>query len=112
MEEPFLFLIILLLALITVSFLVWYFSHKSKEKERLLLLEKGIDPSELPERSTFSFPWLKLGCLVTSVALGLMLGLFLEDYYGAAPPLLMFLFGGIGLIIAHYVDRPDVKSYK
>lgn len=102
------FVVFLTMALF--AFFVWYNIHRSKERERLLLLEKGIDLSDLPGRSSFSFNWLKMGCLVTSATIGLILGLILEDYFNDAAPIGMFLFGGIGLIIAHYVDKPHEKS--
>lgn len=91
------------------AFLVWFNIHRSKERERLMLLEKGIDFSDWPERSSFRFNWLKMGCLVTSATIGLILGVFFEDFFSDAPTIGMFLFGGIGLIIAHYVDKPHEK---
>lgn len=91
------------------AFLVWYNIHRSKERERLLLLEKGIDFSDLPRRSSFSFNWLKMGCLITCATIGLILGLLLEDRFNDAAPIGTFLFGGIGLIIAHYLERPREK---
>lgn len=107
--DPLLLVLIILLAFLTLGFLVWFTIHKSKEKERLLLLEKGIDPSDLPERSTFSFPWLKLGCVITSSVIGLILALILELPFEDSSTIGMFLFGGIGLIIAHYLDKPNEK---
>ena len=92
------------------AFFVWFNIHRSKERERLLLLEKGIQFSELPHRSSFSFNWLKMGCLVTSATIGLILGSFLEDSFNDATSIGMLLFGGIGLIIAHFVDNAREKS--
>lgn len=96
--------------MVLFAFFVWFNIHRSKERERLLLLEKGIDFSDWPERSSFNFNWLKMGCLVTSATIGFILGFFLEDFFSDAPAIGMFLFGGIGLIIAHYVDKPHEKS--
>lgn len=104
------FIFVLFLIIALFAFFVWFNIHRSKVKERMLLLEKGIDFADLPERSSFKFNWLKMGCLVTSATIGLILGLFLEDYFSDAPAIGMFLFGGIGLIIAHYVDKPHEKS--
>lgn len=108
--DPIILVVIIFIVFSTMAFFAWFFIHRSKEKERLLLLEKGFDPSELPERSTFSFPWLKMGCVITSATIGLILGLFLLDFLADAPGIGMVLFGGIGLIIAHYVDKPHEKS--
>jgi hypothetical protein len=104
---------ILFLAFLTVAFLAWYFTHKTREKERLIMLEKGM---ELPELSNgwqfnFRFPWLKAGFVITGIGLGLLVGTIAENvtsFRGAAlEPVMMLLFGGIGMIIAHYVDRKD-----
>lgn len=99
---------------ITAAFFVWYFIHRSKEKERLMLIEKGKDPSELPEMKVFnfSFPWLKLGIVIVSIAVGILAGLLVEYLIdigrgnkGLLVAIFMFLFGGIGMITAHYVDK-------
>jgi hypothetical protein len=104
------FIFMLFLTMALFAFFVWFNIHRSKERERLLLLEKGVDFADLPGRSSFSFNWLKIGCLVTSATIGLILGTTLEGYFSDAAPIGMFLFGGIGLIIAHYVDKHHEKS--
>lgn len=106
---------IITVAFIAAVFLTWFFIHKSKEKERLLLIEKGVDISKLPTRETFNFnfPWLKVGIVVTCTTIGLGIGIVLYEIglkTEGVPPILMFLFGGIGMIIAHYVDKPNDKS--
>jgi magnesium-transporting ATPase (P-type) len=104
------FIAFLITAFLTLGFFVWFTIHKSKEKERIVLLEKGYDPDDIPDRNMISFSWLKMGYVVTSMVIGLMIGLFMEELVEAAPVIGMFLFGGIGLIIAHYVDKPNGKS--
>lgn len=102
---------IIFLAFLTAGFLAWYFSHKSREKERMLLIEKGL---EVPEQKngwnfSFRFPWLKLGILITAIAVGLIIGITINEMtdYSEFPPIMMLLFGGIGMIIAHYVGQKD-----
>lgn len=104
------FIAFLIIAFLTVGFFVWFTIYKSKEKERIVLLEKGYDLDDILDRNMINFPWLKMGYVVTSMVIGLMIGLFLEELFEAAPVIGMFLFGGIGLIIAHYVDKPNGKS--
>lgn len=99
---------ILFLALLTAGFLAWFFIHKSKEKERLMMLEKGMElpQPEHKEKSGFTFPWLKTGILLVCLSIGLMIGIIMEEYfaqYWGAPPLFMILFGGFGMIIAHFI---------
>lgn len=104
---------IIAVAFITAIFFTWFFMHKAKEEERQLLIERGADLSELPERGTvtFRFPWLKLGCVFTMGCIGLLIGLLLEEHYplgvGGEPLLGMLIMGGIGMIIAHYVSNDN-----
>lgn len=101
---------IIFLAFLTAGFLAWYFTHQAREKERLMLIEKGI---EVPDKEsgfsfTFRFPWLKLGILITAISAGILTGIVVEtlvDFRGEIIPVLMLFFGGIGMIIAHYAGK-------
>lgn len=108
--DPLIFITIIAVVFIIVAFLTWVFIHRSKEKERLLLIEKDVDMSKLPESTSFSFrfPWLKIGIVITSTTIGMLIGVVIMETIGineGIVPMIMFLFGGIGMIIAHYVDR-------
>jgi uncharacterized membrane protein len=102
---------IIFLAFLTAGFLAWYFSHKSREKERMLLIEKGLDVPEQKNGWDFSFrfPWLKLGILITAIAVGLIIGNTIYEITDnrEIAPIMMLLFGGIGMIVAHYVGKKD-----
>jgi len=99
-------------------FLAWFFYLKAKQKERLALIEKaseGIDAAKLFARpkNQFRFPWLKLGILLFSITLGVAIGLIFanttrmhEDY----TPLFGFMFGGLGMIAAHFADKKENKQ--
>jgi len=106
---------VLLIFFLTGLFLTWFFIHRARTKERLLLIEKGIEPSNLPTTGNFKFkfPWLKIGVVVSSVSIGLLLGAFLTTLPfferiagGQLPLLLIFLFGGIGMVLASFIDKP------
>ena len=101
---------ILFLAFLTAGFLAWYFSHKSREKERLMLIEKGVDVPELERgvKFSFRFPWLKIGILITFIATGLVVGILISENTASRhpfEPIMMLLFGGLGMIFAHYAGR-------
>lgn len=117
-------LIIVILFFFTAIFFTWFFIHKAKTKERLLLIEKGVELSSIPKRRRFKFPWLKIGIVITCGSIGVLLGGFLE-YFNLFKPeentsimgrsilhsrgmislLFMYIFGGVGMILAHYLSK-------
>jgi len=112
---------VLLIFFLAGIFLTWFFIHKAKSKERLLLIDKGIDLSALSksdsQKMNFHFPWLKIGIVITSISIGLLVGAFLmaipffeEVAAGQLPLLLIFLFGGIGMILAYVIDKPKKQN--
>jgi len=91
-------------------FFTWFFIHKAKSKERLLLIEKGFDLSQIPQERKFviNFPWLKTGIVVASMGLGLTFGSASSN-----PGIIIgsvLLFGGAGMILGKYVDNPKVQK--
>lgn len=112
---------ILLICFLTGLFLTWFFIHRARAKERLLLIEKGIELSNLPKKGFFrvKFPWLKIGILITSISFGLLVAFiltkkiqFFHTNAGERDPssLFIFLFGGIGMILAYILDKPKEQK--
>ena len=104
---------ILLFFFLTGLFLTWFFSHKARTKERLLLIEKGVDISNL-SMGPSPFLWLKIGILLFSTALGLLLGALLRYQTnitafqtGDTSLCTMILFAGIGMIVGHFVEKAN-----
>ena len=100
-------------------FFTWFFIHRARTKERMLLIEKGIDLSTLPKsgqfKVNFRFPWLKIGIIISCISLGCLIGvMYMHNYKQEIgemlPPTFMFLFGGIGMILAHYLDKPKPQE--
>jgi hypothetical protein len=102
-------------------YLTRFFIHRAKTKERIMLIEKGIDLSALPKNDSqgmiYHFPWLKIGIVITSISIGLLVGAFLftTPYFeqvasGQLPLILIFLFGGIGMILAYVIDKPKKQN--
>ena len=86
----------------TLIVLIYYFSRKAKNKERMALIEKGIDASIfIKEESTFH-QVLMWGLLMGGIGLGLLLGYILSLYTPMRQeiimPIMALLFGGFGLI--------------
>jgi hypothetical protein len=105
------------LGFFTAIVLSWYFYLKARSKERLARIEKGMDMpgiNYVPEVKTKG-PWLKIGILLTGIALGIAVasvlvinidGMYLKIPFQALMLICGLLFGGISMIIAHFVDRP------
>jgi hypothetical protein len=91
-------------------FLTWFFIHKAKTKERLMLIEKGIDLSPYSQDFKFetNFPWLKMGIVIASMGLGLLLGSVYNERVITTG--LVLLFGGAGMVISNYLDKPKVQK--
>ena len=94
---------------IVFGFIYGMFQLIFQYRERKLLVEKGADPSvfQLPKvQKAYS---LRYGLLLIGVALGIFLGGLLANY----PTLrdetayfsMIFLFGGIALVISHFLER-------
>lgn len=85
-----------------------------RKKERMALLEKGVDASVwLAPRRQGSIA-LKYGLLFIGVAIGIFLGSLLTELTTlneeSAYFSMVFLFGGIGLVISHFVEKKEIKE--
>jgi hypothetical protein len=97
-------------AAITLS---WIFYLKARNRERLALIEKGVDAPDAFKQA--NFPWLKIGIVIISISLGVLLVVLAVILFPDAPVIrdaifflmiiMGLLFGGIGMIIAHKVDK-------
>ena len=91
-------------------FFGWYFYLQARSKERMALIEKNIDLSEIfkVRKVQTRFPWLKLGMLLAGVGIGFCMNLFLPTS-GDEREMTIFgsilFFGGLGLIIAHFIEK-------
>lgn len=99
------------IAFIICVFLVWFFSHKAKHKERLMMIEKGLNVDQhLQKESNFRFLWLKLGIIVIGLSIGLLIiGLLarfdlLHKGGNALPLSILGVCGGISMVIANYIN--------
>jgi hypothetical protein len=98
-------------------FFGWYFYLQARNKERMALIEKNADVSEIykSREIRFRFPWLKLGMIITGAGFGMFMGIFMESIPGLENIshsdgtymfALIFLFGGIGIIISYFIEKP------
>ena len=105
------------IAFITCVFLVWFFSHRAKHKERMMMIEKGINVEEIIKTGKkFRLPWLKLGIVIIGLSIGLFIIVVLVmldklDKGGNVLPLaILGLCGGGAMVVANYVNKDNDKQ--
>jgi hypothetical protein len=98
--SSFLFISLIVLVLLTV-FGIFYLYITSKNKERLALIEKGMDPNLA--KGDF---WIQVGIIGGGAALGLITAGVISSTYG---PLIAILFAGAGLVIYNIFRRNNAK---
>lgn len=105
--------LIAFIAFFATVFGIMYVYYTTRNKERLALIEKGADASLFKTGAESRFSWgklsLKIGMLAIGIALGILAGAILtnsgvlhEDINFSS---MIFLFGGISLVLFYFVDR-------
>lgn len=96
-----------LVAFLSISGIIYVFLM-TRFKERMSMIDKGVDASLLASKSGSS-PTLKFGMLFVGISLGLLTGNLLDKNdilaRGVAYFSMMFLFGGISLILNYLIER-------
>lgn len=96
---------------------ILYFYFRNRNRERMLMIEKGIDPSiflKKPNRNSSAA--LKYGLFFVGLAVGIFFGGILSNsailneevaYFS-----MILLFGGIGLLLFYVIDKRNEKNTK
>lgn len=90
---------------------VWGGLILTRHKERMTILEKGLNPADakaLYERNWKASPLssLKWGILLAFVGLAVLIGIWLRDQFffnDGVIPGLMLLLGGVGLVLFYFI---------
>ena len=97
---------------VTIVLTVKYVSA-ARNKEKMALIEKGIDITEIYQKKDYRNATLKSGMFLVGVAIGLFMGYFLT-YMTPIPGFVAYfsmilLFGGASLIVFHRYNskQPD-----
>ena len=81
----------------------------ARNKEKMALIEKGIDISEIYKKKDYRNATLKSGMFLVGIALGLFVGFFLTEISSINAVVSYFsmilLFGGLSLIIFHWYNN-------
>ncbi|MCK5535614.1 MAG: hypothetical protein KAI79_02240 [Bacteroidales bacterium] len=84
-----------------------YYWIKARNKERLALIEKGADVSEIYKPRNNKNAAFKWGVVIIGIAIGLLIGSALESYTsfegGVAYSSMVLMFGGAGLLLANFI---------
>lgn len=102
----------IILGLITVTFgvcifLAWFFTHKARHQERLLMIEKGMNPNEESNREGgLKSIMVKLGILIIGLSIGLAVIAILVQFdslgrSNAVPMSILGICGGVALVVAN-----------
>ena len=97
------------LAAFATIFGIIYIFVITRYRERMSMLEKGVDPSTFASKDRFASNTLKFGMLSVGLAFGILMGNMLSksEVIERAPAYfsMTFLFGGLSLILNFIVDR-------
>jgi len=109
--------VIIPITLFASIFGIVYMFLTTRHKERIAMIEKGMDVSLLTKKSENSSPinfWvIKVGLLMVGVAIGTFIGslaskgLMGED---EAYPTMILLFGGLALISSYFLEKKLRKA--
>ncbi|HRW62831.1 MAG TPA: hypothetical protein P5132_05050 [Bacteroidales bacterium] len=84
-----------------------------RRKERLALIEKGVTASVFNSEADVS-PSLKYGIFCIGIAIGFLMGEIIAYYtslnQGVAYLSMIFLFGGIGLVVYYFIARKHTRK--
>jgi len=111
--------LIAFLTFFAMVFGIYYMFFTTRNKERLALIEKGADaslfntgkePSQVGNTLGRVFSVLKIGLFLVGIGLGIVAGYLVSMAgmdEGAAYPSMIFLFGGLGLIVYYLFSRKN-----
>lgn len=107
--------VLIWLALIVCGFLAWFFNHRAKHKERLMMIERGLNVNENSQKEKeLRLPWMRLGILIIGLSIGLLIIALLDGYglinKGHLPIGILGACGGISIVIANYISRGKNKG--
>ena len=101
--SPVLFVLVIVLVLLSIV-TIFYLYITAKNRERLALIEKGMNPNLA--RSDF---WPNVGIIGGGIGAGLIFGDLVSSKFG---PLFAILFAGAGLIIYNVTRKSKMMREK
>ncbi len=98
-----------------IIFAIVYVIVSAKNRERMAMIDKGVDPKDfLVKKQVSVYSIIKWGLLLVGLGLGLFLGSLLETYTDIPEEPAYFacalLFGGLGLVLAFMITKKGEES--
>jgi hypothetical protein len=109
--------VLIFICLFLVFFGIAYLHYSTRNKERLALIEKGMDAGIFKQSRETPPVWkvlvLNLALLLMGIGLGVLIGLFIQEsmsfYNDALYPGLIFLMAGSGLMTGFFMTKKYVE---
>lgn len=108
---------------VVMAIFICYWVLTGKHKERMAMIERGIVPEEAQRQKANPNRYIALrnGILMISLALGALIGIWIEnsftftnEWHWLLVPMITVLFGGIGFVgyffLAHYLEQKEAKE--
>ena len=112
--EPFLVGILVPLGSFAMIFGIVYMLVTSRNRERMALIERGADPTLFETKKKATSGTMKLGLFFLGIGLGIVVAYMLTSGGGmdedAAYPAMIFMFGGIALVVSYLWQRKQEKE--
>lgn len=87
---------------------VFYVFVTTRNRERMAMIEKGVDSSMFVSKRNYQGYTLKFGMLLVGMAIGLLIGSIISETTNLPEEVayfsMIFLFGGASLIGNHYLE--------
>ncbi len=101
--------VVFVIVISAALFGIAYVFLMTRYRERMTMIERGVDASLFAPPKKSSSLTLKFGMLFVGIALGILAGHLLHHYYGLAEEVaflsMVFLLGGLGLIANFVIER-------
>ncbi len=114
MENAFAAAIPITISLALAGFGIAYYYFTTRSRERLALIEKGLDPMAFAQSRSYLPLLLLLGVLSMGIAVGIAAGAVLTQLVGSQSyvyPATIFFGAGLSLVIAYYLLKAAPASH-
>jgi len=108
--------VLIFICIFLVIFGIAYLHYSTRNKERLALIEKGMDAGIFKQDREAAPVWkvliINLALLLMGIGAGILIALILEPVFNhsdAIYPATIFLMAGIGLLAGFFVTKKLVK---